>query len=158
MSEHKRGRLAQGIEGAPIEAANAAPRCGAMTRAGTPCERPALQGRTRCALHGGKSTGPRTAEGLERSRRANWKHGLYSAEARTERKRARQSIRRGRVLLAIVGGKEPSPADLNALTAAEWAVLRGLDNEAMKRASEANANPTRFTRRRPSGAIPSWKH
>jgi hypothetical protein len=27
----------------------------------------------RCKDHGGKSTGPRTPEGLERSRRANWK-------------------------------------------------------------------------------------
>ena len=34
----------------------------------------------RCRLHGGKSTGPRTAEGLERMRRAKTKHGLYSAE------------------------------------------------------------------------------
>jgi hypothetical protein len=32
----------------------------------------------RCKLHGGKSTGPRTPEGLERSRRANWKHGHFS--------------------------------------------------------------------------------
>jgi hypothetical protein len=31
-------------------------------------------------MHGGKSTGPRTAEGLERMRRAKTKHGMYSAE------------------------------------------------------------------------------
>ena len=31
----------------------------------------------RCRMHGGKSTGPRTPEGRERSRRANWKHGRY---------------------------------------------------------------------------------
>ncbi len=37
-------------------------------------------GNGRCKLHGGKSTGPRTAEGLERMRRAKTKHGLYSAE------------------------------------------------------------------------------
>ena len=51
----------------------------------------------RCRLHGGKSTGPRTAEGLERSRRANWKHGRRSAEAVAERKEAmaiRRNIRR----------------------------------------------------------------
>jgi hypothetical protein len=28
-----------------------APRCGAMTRSGTPCQRPALRGRNRCRLH-----------------------------------------------------------------------------------------------------------
>jgi hypothetical protein len=39
----------------------------------------------RCKLHGGKSTGPRTPEGLERSRRANWKHGHFSREAKAER-------------------------------------------------------------------------
>ena len=39
----------------------------------------------RCKVHGGKSTGPRTPEGLERSRRANWKHGRFSREAKAER-------------------------------------------------------------------------
>ena len=47
----------------------------------------------RCRLHGGKSTGPRTPEGRERSRRSNWKHGHYSAEARAERAKARASLR-----------------------------------------------------------------
>jgi hypothetical protein len=49
-------------------------RCGARTRAGHGCGQPAMKNR-RCRLHGGKSTGPRTAEGLERSRRARWVHG-----------------------------------------------------------------------------------
>jgi hypothetical protein len=43
-------------------------------------------------VHGGKSTGPRTPEGLERSRRANWKHGYYSREAKAERSRVRAAI------------------------------------------------------------------
>ena len=43
----------------------------------------------RCRMHGGKSTGPRTPEGLENSRRANRKHGHYSAEAKAERAGAR---------------------------------------------------------------------
>src|SRR5262245_16263198 len=46
----------------------------------------------RCKVHGGKSTGPRTPEGLERSRRANWKHGYYSREAKAERSRVRVGI------------------------------------------------------------------
>ena len=46
----------------------------------------------RCKLHGGKSTGPRTPLGLERSRRANWKHGYYSREAKAERSRVRAAI------------------------------------------------------------------
>jgi hypothetical protein len=34
-------------------------RCGAKTRAGTPCSKWALRGKTRCRNHGGLSTGPR---------------------------------------------------------------------------------------------------
>jgi hypothetical protein len=56
---------------------NGAPRCGAQTRDNTECRGPAMKN-GRCRLHGGKSTGPRTPEGLERSRKANLKHGLYS--------------------------------------------------------------------------------
>jgi hypothetical protein len=45
-----------------------------------------------CKLHGGKSTGPRTPEGLERGKRANWKHGYYSREAKAERSRVPAAI------------------------------------------------------------------
>jgi hypothetical protein len=38
-------------------------------------------------MHGGCSTGPKTPEGLERSTKANWKHGRYSAKALAGRKR-----------------------------------------------------------------------
>jgi len=70
--------------------ANTAPRCGARSkRTGLPC-RAAAMPNGRCKLHGGKSTGPRTPEGLERSRRANWKHGYYSREAKAERSRCGQ--------------------------------------------------------------------
>jgi hypothetical protein len=72
--------------------ANAAPRCGARSkRTGKPC-RAAAMPNGRCKLHGGKSTGPRTPEGLERSRRANWKHGHFSREAKAERSRLRAAI------------------------------------------------------------------
>ena len=72
--------------------ANAAPRCGARCkRTGKPC-RAAAMPNGRCKVHGGKSTGPRTPEGLERSRRANWKHGRFSREAKAERSRVRAAI------------------------------------------------------------------
>src|SRR5438132_12171710 len=72
--------------------ANAAPRCGARSkRTGKPC-RGAAMPNGRCKFHGGKSTGPRTPEGLERSRRANWKHGHFSREAKAERSRLRAAI------------------------------------------------------------------
>ena len=34
-------------------------RCGAKTRKGTPCQRPAYKRNGRCSLHGGRSTGPK---------------------------------------------------------------------------------------------------
>lgn len=38
-------------------------RCGAKTRAGTPCKRKDLTDLGRCKLHGGMSTGPTSVEG-----------------------------------------------------------------------------------------------
>lgn len=72
------GRLKHGN---PSGDFNSAPRCGARTRRGTACQCPAMRGRTRCRLHGGKSTGPRTAEGLARIRTANTRHGRWSRES-----------------------------------------------------------------------------
>src|SRR5215831_500562 len=46
--------------------------CGARTRAGHRCRRQVQRGR--CRIHGGRSTGPRTAEGLRRTVDALW-HG-----------------------------------------------------------------------------------
>jgi hypothetical protein len=43
-------------------------RCGARTRQGTPCKRRDVYGcGLRCPLHGGLSTGPRTAAGKQRA-------------------------------------------------------------------------------------------
>lgn len=82
-------------------------RCGAKTRGGTPCKAPAMaNGRYR--MHGGKSTGPRTPEGLERSRKANFKHGFYSAELLEERKFIRQLLRNSRETLEQVEKKVES--------------------------------------------------
>ncbi|MCO4795416.1 MAG: hypothetical protein KC493_16975 [Bacteriovoracaceae bacterium] len=39
----------------------------------------------RCRLHGGLSTGPRTKEGLERSKKANFKHGEFSRAKKREK-------------------------------------------------------------------------
>jgi hypothetical protein len=50
-------------------------------------------------MHGSTSTGPRTTEGMERSRRARWKHGLYSAAALAEQKRVRELLAQSRELL-----------------------------------------------------------
>ena len=68
-----------------------APRCGAKTRRQTKCRAPAMSN-GRCRMHGGASTGPRTPDGLARSKRANWKHGLYSSEAKAERRFIRRLL------------------------------------------------------------------
>lgn len=47
--------------------------CGAKTRSGTPCKLMPLSGKARCKLHGGKSTGPTTADGRDRIRAAQHK-------------------------------------------------------------------------------------
>lgn len=65
--------------------AQSCPRCGAMTRAGTPCRSPAMPN-GHCRMHGGASTGPKTAAGLARIREARTQHGLYGAEMRELRR------------------------------------------------------------------------
>jgi hypothetical protein len=75
-----------------------APRCGARTRRQTSCLAPAMRN-GRCRMHGGASTGPKTAQGLANSRRSNWRHGLYSMEAVLQRKQARAVLRQCQALL-----------------------------------------------------------
>ena len=76
----------------------AAPRCGARTRSGAACQGPAMRN-GRCRMHGGASTGPRTAEGLARLRAARTRHGAYTAEALALRRRFARLLRRARALL-----------------------------------------------------------
>ncbi len=91
-----RGRLKNGN---PSGDYMAAPRCGARTRAGCSCRQPAMTN-GRCRFHGGKSTGPCTADGLQRCRRARLVHGFRSAEVIDLRKAAAATGRRLRALLA----------------------------------------------------------
>ena len=51
-----------------------APRCLARTRRGTACQSPAVHGRKRCRMHGGKGSG------APKGNRNAWKHGAHSAE------------------------------------------------------------------------------
>ena len=61
--------------------------CGAKTRAGTPCKNPAVRGRRRCRMHGGRSTGAKTPEGRARLGTLHWKHGRSTTEAKEQAKR-----------------------------------------------------------------------
>jgi hypothetical protein len=63
-------------------------RCGARTRARTPCRRPPAKGRTRCKLHGGKSLRGRS--------HPRFKHGRYSKFTLEGRRRIEEAERRRR--------------------------------------------------------------
>jgi hypothetical protein len=72
---------------APIKVKKSArPECGARTRAGGHCRAKVLDGRRRCRLHGGLSTGPKTAEGKRRCR-----EGQDRARARRRLEKQRES-------------------------------------------------------------------
>src|SRR3954468_6696350 len=78
--------------------AHACPPCGARTRSGIACKGPAMRN-GRCRMHGGTSTGPRTAEGLQRIRKARTRTGLYSAEMVEFRRWAAELREEARLLL-----------------------------------------------------------
>ena len=75
-------------------------RCGAKTRKGTPCQRPAYKRNGRCSLHGGRSTGPKTEDGLTRLTAARTTHGKYTKEKRAAAKRFAEQGRQMRAELA----------------------------------------------------------
>ena len=77
-------------------------RCGARTKAGTPCQRPAVKKKGRCTRHGGKSTGPRTEEGRARIAAAQTTHGRLTKERRAEAKRNAEVGRQIRAELAEI--------------------------------------------------------
>lgn len=64
-----------------------APRCNATTRARTMCQCPAIQGRTRCRLHGGRSPGAPRGE-----LNGNFKDGYFTCESVKERKWVKELV------------------------------------------------------------------
>ena len=88
------GRLRHGN---PPGSPHAAPRCGALNRAGGPCRAPAMANGS-CRCHGGKSTGPTTKDGLQRLRAARSVHGFYGQEGRAFRHTVAALFAQGRWL------------------------------------------------------------
>jgi len=72
-------------------------RCGAKTRAGTPCLAPATRGRARCRMHGGAA-----GSGAPKGNRNALKHGVYTSEAIEWRKQINRHMRRSRALNAEI--------------------------------------------------------
>jgi hypothetical protein len=70
-----------------LQALHETPRCNARTRAGIPCQCPAIRGRKRCRLHGGLSPGaPRG------NQNGNYTNGEWTAEAIEERRWLRSLV------------------------------------------------------------------
>lgn len=68
--------------------------CGAKTRSGTPCKNwPMANGR--CRLHGGMS--------LSGKQHGRYKHGLYTKEAKAQRRHIAALMRECREMLQIMG-------------------------------------------------------
>jgi hypothetical protein len=80
-----------------------ATRCGAKTRSGRPCRQAAVRDRGRCRMHGGaKGSG-----GPPGNRNGNFKHGLWTHEAKTIRNVVRAKVRELKGL--IQAAKPPRP-------------------------------------------------
>ena len=68
----------------PAARLHSTPRCGARTRAGTPCSSPAVRGSRRCRMHGGKGSGaPRGPKN------GAWKGGAHTRELAESRRALR---------------------------------------------------------------------
>jgi hypothetical protein len=75
------------------------PRCRARTRAGTPCQSPAMTS-GRCRMHGGGSPG------APKGNRHAFRHGRYSAEAIAERRELGALLRDMKALAEQAEGDE----------------------------------------------------
>jgi hypothetical protein len=90
-------------------------RCGAKTRAGHPCRQAAVKGRSRCRMHGGAkgSGGPRG------NHNGNFRHGLYTHEAKTHRRVMRDNVREIKALVQAASPRESGDEMRNYATSDE---------------------------------------
>lgn len=78
-------------------------KCGAKTRSGVPCAKFPIEGKRRCRLHGGLSTGPKTVAGKAAISAANTKHGRYK---NWREKQAKERYYRGEIKRVMRGARE----------------------------------------------------
>jgi hypothetical protein len=100
----------------PRVAPDPPPRCGAKARSGAPCRGPAMPN-GRCRMHGGRSTGPRTPEGLARMIAANTTHGMCGmagAAQRAQQRYVRTLAARIRLTCAAVRLRAYLPPEMAA--------------------------------------------
>ena len=70
-------------------------RCGARTKLGGECQRPAVKKTGRCTRHGGKSTGPRTQAGRNKIAALHTTHGKYTKTKRQEAQKSAEAEHAG---------------------------------------------------------------
>jgi hypothetical protein len=89
-----------------LDMAHSAPRCGARCRrnGGAPCRGPAIKGKARCRMHGGRSTGP-SVEGRQKLAAMCWKHG-HRSKAATEARAMAVAVRRELNQVCVSGGRK----------------------------------------------------
>ena len=75
----------------------ASARCGARTRSGQPCRSPAVAGKKRCRMHGGAA-----GSGAPKNNQNAFKHGLFTKQAREERKQLYELLRASRRTLQTI--------------------------------------------------------
>ena len=81
-------------------------RCTATsTRTKQQCGRPALKtsATQKCQFHGGRSTGPKAAEGRQRVANAHYRHGESSKAARQAYSKASANLRRLEAAMHVLG-------------------------------------------------------
>lgn len=69
-------------------------RCGARNRKGNPCQAPAMRGKVRCRLHGGKSKA-----GMDHGR---YNHGNHTRQAKEQRRQITALLKQTRKFLRDV--------------------------------------------------------
>ena len=82
-----------------VQRLNAAPRCGAKTRRGTPCKAPAANGKGRCRMHGGAK-----GSGAPKGNQNAFKHGAYSKDSIELMKQVKVMMRESEELLNALHG------------------------------------------------------
>ena len=94
MSDHSRNVV-------PMQTA---PRCGAKARSGAPCGSPAIAGKARCRMHGGKGSG------APKGNRNALRKGLYTKEVLAREEKLRSLRRRLTATISTIEAKPKGPS------------------------------------------------
>lgn len=77
------------------------PICKALSKqSGQRCKNFSSKGKAVCRIHGGRSTGAKTAKGKHAQKTASLKHGMYSKEAIAEARQMRELFTASKQLIA----------------------------------------------------------